>query len=205
MKYLTILLVILFLTACGENKLVSCLDDSEQAKKQLSLYSEVGGSTDEVLRAVRLDQKYGKCFIEKLDIHGEASLEQKAQIVLDFTSNTIEYAPDKKKASLSDIDRPGTRLPSRTVADGKGDCEDKAALAAVMLRALGLKTYIIVRPADFKGIGHVFLGVKANYETKLKCDGEYLIAFDPTLDNAKVGDEEFRLSEVKNASCTAIP
>ncbi|PKH86916.1 transglutaminase domain-containing protein [Colwellia sp. Bg11-28] len=204
MKYLTILLGILSLSACGENKLVSCLNDSEHAKTQLSLYSEEGGSTYEVIKAVRTDQNYGECFINKLDIPKEATIEQKAQIILDFTSNTIQYAPDKKKAKLSDIDRPGTRLPSRTVADGEGDCEDKAALSAVMLRQLGLKTYVIVRPADFKGIGHVFLGVKANYETKLKCDGEYVIAFDPTLDNAKVGDEEYGLTEVKNASCTKI-
>ncbi|WP_288985505.1 transglutaminase-like domain-containing protein [uncultured Pseudoalteromonas sp.] len=202
MKYLTIVFVTIFLSGCGENELVACLEDPNQAKEQLSLYSN--DSIEEVIEAVRADQKYGKCFIEKLDIPKEANLREKAQVVLDFTSGVIEYAPDKKEAKLTDIDRPGTRLPSRTIADGKGDCEDKAALSAVMLRELGFKTYVIVRPPEFDGIGHVFLGVKANYETKLKCGNEYVVAFDPTLNNAKVGDEEYGLSEVKNASCTSI-
>lgn len=204
MKYLTLLTGVLLLSACSENKLVSCLDDPEQAKEQLSLYSGEGKSLNDFISAVNKDQGYGECFIKELEIPKTATLKQKAQIVLDFTSGTIEYAPDKKRANLTDIDRPGTRLPSRTVADGKGDCEDKAALSAVMLRELGLKTYVVKRPASFKGIGHIFLGVKANYETKLKCGGEYVIAFDPTLENAKIGDEEYGLSEVENASCTVI-
>lgn len=204
MKYLTLLSGVLLLSACGENKLVSCLDDAGQAREQLSLNSGEGKSINDFMSAVNKDQSYGSCFIKELDIPETATLNEKAQIVLDFTSKTIKYAPDKKKGKSTDIDGPGTRLPSRTVADGKGDCEDKAALSAVMLRELGLKTYVINRPADFKGIGHIFLGIKANYETKVKCGGEYVIAFDPTLDNAKIGDEEYGLSEFKNASCTLI-
>ncbi|MFG7353446.1 transglutaminase-like domain-containing protein [Shewanella oncorhynchi] len=202
MKYLIIMFITIFLAGCGNNELVACLDDPNKAKEQLSLYSD--DSIKEVIDAVRTDQKYGQCFIEKLDIPKEASLREKAQVVLDFTSQVIEYAPDKEKAKLTDIDRPGTRLPSRTVADGKGDCEDKAALSAVMLRELGLKTYVIVRPPEFDGIGHVFLGVKVNVETKLRCGNEYVIAFDPTLSNANIGDEEYGLSDVKNVSCTSI-
>jgi hypothetical protein len=203
-KYLALLPVVLLLSACSENELVTCLDNPEQARKELSIYSGKGKDINDFMTAVNKDQHYGECFIRQLDIAKDANLKQKAQKVLDFTSGTIVYAADKKKADLTDIDRPGTRLPSRTVADGKGDCEDKAALSAVMLRELGVKTYVIERPANFKGIGHIFLGVKANYKTMLKCGGEYVIAFDPTLENAKIGDEEYGLSEVKNASCVEI-
>ncbi len=204
MKYLALLLVVLVLSACGENELVTCLDSPEQAREQLSIYSGKGKEINDFMTAVNKDQHYGECFIRELDIDKDVDLKQKAQKVLDFTSATIVYVADKEKADLTDIDRPGTRLPSRTVADGKGDCEDKAALSAVMLRELGLKTYVIKRPANSKGIGHIFLGVKANYETTLKCGGEYVISFDPTLENAKIGDEEYGLSEVKNASCIEI-
>gem|GEM_PF-7130290 len=202
MKYLVLLISLMSLSACGKPNLVSCLEDVEAAKKTFPLKTEKNGG--DIFKAVRADQKYGSCFIEKLKISRDAPLEKQAQAVLDYTSTIIVYEADKAEGFSDDLDRPGTRLPSRTVADGKGDCEDKSALAVVMLKELGFDTFVIKRPPIDKGLGHIFLGIRADYDTGLKCGDDFFIAFDPTLKGAKLGDKGDGLSKVKKFQCGRI-
>lgn len=204
MKVYILFVSILFLTACDKNDLVTCLDDIDEVKNTQSLNLRELNGSQQLIIAVNKDRKYGKCFIDNLDIPNDSTLYEKAQIVLDFTANEIEYAPDKLESEFDDIDAPGTRYPSRTVADGEGDCEDKAALAALMLKELGLKTYVIRRPPEFDGLGHIFLGIKSEDETMIRCAGENIVTFDPTLENAKIGAHEYGLSKNKNVTCSLI-
>lgn len=202
MKYFLLLTIVISLTACGKSNLSSCIEDLEKAKSSFPLESKSNGS--DIYEAINTDKKYGSCFIKQLSIKESSTIKEKAQAVLDYTSTIIKYVPDKKESLSTDIDRPGTRLPSRTVADGKGDCEDKAALAAVMLHELNIATFIIYRPPIDKGLGHIFLGIKTNYKTELKCGDEYFISFDPTIKEAKLGEKDAGLSIVKSFKCVEI-
>ncbi len=202
MKQFILFIILISLTACSKSDLSSCIEDLDKAKNSYSLKSKSDGS--DIYEAINTDQKYGSCFIKKLPIKKSDSMEKKIQAVLDYTSTTIKYVPDKKEALSDDINRPGTRLPSRTVADEEGDCEDKAALAAVMLRELNIAIFIIDRPPINKGLGHIFLGIKTNYNTGLKCGDDYFISFDPTIKKAKLGEEDAGLSIVKSFKCGKI-
>ena len=202
LKYLVLLISLISLSACGKPNLASCLEDVEAAKKTFPLKTEKNRA--EIFKAVKTDQKYGSCFVEKLKISRTDSLEKQAQAVLDYTSTTIVYEADKSEGFSDDLDRPGTRLPSRTVADGKGDCEDKSALAVVMLNELGFDTFVIKRPPIDKGLGHILLGIRADYDTGLQCGDDFFIAFDPTLKGAKLGDKGAGLSKVKKFQCGRI-
>ncbi|NOR57903.1 MAG: hypothetical protein GQ474_05200 [Sulfurimonas sp.] len=202
MKEFSLFIILISLAACSKSDLSSCIEDLDKARNSFSLESKNDGS--DMYKAINTDQKYGSCFIKKLSIKESASIKEKIQAVLDYTSTTIKYVPDKKEALSDDIDRPGTRLPSRTVADGEGDCEDKAALAAVMLRELNIATFIIERPPIDEGLGHIFLGIKTNYNTGLKCGDDYFISFDPTIKEAKLGEKDAGLSIVKSFKCGEI-
>ena len=202
LKHYLLFIILISFTACSKSDLSSCIEDLDKAKNSFPLQSKNNGS--DIYEAINTDKKYGSCFIKKLSIKESATIKEKAQAVLDYTSTTIKYAPDKQKAFSDDINRPGTRLPSRTVADGEGDCEDKAALAAVMLHELNIATFIIDRPAIDKGLGHIFLGIKTNYETGLKCGDENFISFDPTIREAKLGEKDKGLSMVKSFKCGKI-
>jgi hypothetical protein len=201
MLKLLILLVISF-GVYSQPNLASCIEDHQEAKNTLPLQTKDDGS--DLYIAVRQDQKYASCFIKKLAIPRTASPKEQAQAVLNYTSTIIKYEADMPEGKSSDLNRPGTKLPSRTVVDGKGDCEDKSVLAALMLNELGFDTFVIKRPPISNGIGHIFLGIRADYNTGLKCGDEFFLAFDPTIKGAKVGDKEDGLNQVKSFKCGRI-
>ena len=190
-RYLKILFgisILVLISGCGKEDLGVCIDDHIAARNSYPLVDDEDGRDKQA--AIQRDLKYGKCFVQKLGINREKTKIEMAQKVLDYTSTTIVYVKDQSNVSASSINRPGTRLPSRTVVDGKGDCEDKSVLAAVMLKELNIPTYIIHRPPIKHEVGHIFLGVVVDYKTQLTCGNVNLLAFDPTLKNAKLGDVE---------------
>lgn len=195
LKYLTLLLLTLPLLACGKPNLASCLENIEEARNSYPLKPKEKDS--DIIQAIDIDQKYAKCFVKRLGIQRSDPIRKQVQKILDYTSTDIIYEEDKKEALSDDLNRPGTKLPSRTVVDGKGDCEDKSALAAIMLNELGITTFLIKRQGINNGLGHIFLGIKADYNTDLKCADDYLIAFDPTIKGAKLGDREDGLKSFK--------
>ena len=66
LKYLVLLISLISLSACGKPNLASCLEDVEAAKKTFPLKTEKNRA--EIFKAVKTDQKYGSCFVEKLKI-----------------------------------------------------------------------------------------------------------------------------------------
>lgn len=202
MKYIILTILLIVVPADSMANMLDCLDDIQRIRNSLPLESKDDGS--DIYHAVHIDKKYAECFVRKLAISRNAPIKVQAQQVLDYTSTIIRYEADKDVASIHDLNRPGTRLPSRTIVDGKGDCEDKAALAALMLKELGIATFIVKRPPINNGLDHIFLGIGVDYDTGLKCGSASFEPFDPTLSNAKVGEFGAGFKQVKTFLCGRI-
>ena len=188
------------LTACSErneNELVNCIEHPAAAAQKSSL--DFGSHVlDEIEEVIRAEDHLASCFIEQLEIEPELSTEEKVQRVIDFTSNAIDYVPD-----TVEIGGIGTKFPSRTVVDGKGDCEDKSALTALLLKEIGIKTFVFKQSPTKDQIGHVWLAVPLpGYSTSITCGQRELVAIDPSKPNFVIGD--YRKSKGAKYQCREL-
>ena len=87
------------------------------------------------------------------------SLEEKAQLLLDFVHRTHVYDNSIEK------DRDYVRYPIETMVERNGDCEDAAILAAALMKSIGIEVALLYfPPLEGENGGHVALGVYGNFK-----------------------------------------
>jgi hypothetical protein len=73
---------------------------------------------------------------------------QRAEAVFDFVRDGVEYTPDIEQTGDEEFAQNADELATTIVEDGigEGDCEDMAVLLAVMYRAAGFRSAIMLLP-----------------------------------------------------------
>jgi hypothetical protein len=71
---------------------------------------------------------------------------QRAEAVFDFVSDRVEYTPDIEQTGNEEFAQNADELAATIVEDGRGegDCEDMAVLLAVMYKAAGFRSAIVL-------------------------------------------------------------
>ena len=117
----------------------------------------------------------------------------KMQFILDFVQKpNIEYAYDEKCDEIGNP-RDYARYPDETMYDGRGDCDCKAALAAVLFREAGYKT-AYVTTSNHAAIAVAFKNKGASElvsmaEQSLVTNDGYMYFFcETTGDGFRIGD-----------------
>lgn len=127
---------------------------------EVSALRNLNADLDGVNKAINESSELGECLVNELKISKTGTDIEKAQKVLDFISNNINYK----------IDVAGTRFPSKTIVDAEGDCEDMTALSGTLLKALDVQFYLIHRkPSDDGTLGHIYAGIPTDEYTRLGC------------------------------------
>lgn len=171
-----VLLFAVFLSACSysnEKAAQACLEKfpNEGARN-------VSSNLNGIQSAISKSTDIGACLAEKLDIDSYETDSLKAQAVLDFVSKVITYK----------VDTSGTKMPSKTLREREGDCEDYTALKGSVLHAASVDFYLIERPPFKNGeLGHVFLAIETQDHTGMECDNKNLLIVDGTDTAATVG------------------
>jgi hypothetical protein len=139
----------------------SCIDDAASASALKNLDSDLIS----VNKAIIDSSELGECLVSKLEIDNSGSDTEKAQRVLDFVKNNINYK----------VDQTGTRLPAKSIVDEEGDCEDMTALSGTLLKALDVDFYLIHKESSDDGtLGHIFAGIPTDEYTGLGCEDDNL-------------------------------
>lgn len=170
------LLCIALLTACSYNNeeaAQACLEEVSYDKTR-NVNSDLNG----IHSAIDNSTDLGACLVDKLDIEIYESDKLKAQAALDFVSEIITYK----------VDRTGTKMPSKTLREREGDCEDYTALTGSVLHSANIDFYLIERQPYRQGeLGHVFLAIETEDYTGMVCDEKNLLIVDGTDTAATVG------------------
>ena len=132
-------------------------------------------------------------YIDNVSRENNLSELERMQFILDFVQMpNIKYEYDEK---CDEIGNPTdyARFPDETLFDGRGDCDCKAALAAVMFREAGYKTAYLVTPSHaavavaFKSKSASELVDMAGQSVVTK-DGYMYFFCETTGDGFKIGD-----------------
>jgi predicted transglutaminase-like cysteine proteinase len=92
--------------------------------------------------------------------HAPANSEESlllADATLAFTQYAVRYQSDKEAHGATEY----WKYPIETLVDGKGDCEDSAALFTALTAAMGLDSLMILHLPS-AGDGHAFSGIAAD-------------------------------------------
>lgn len=151
-----------------------CIDDAAS----VSLLKNLSSDLISVNKAIIDSSELGECLVNKLNLDNPGSDTEKAQRVLDFVKENINYK----------VDQSGTRLPVKSIVDEKGDCEDMTALSGTLLKALDVDFYLINKESSGdSGLGHVYAGIKTDEKTGLTCGEDNLKVIDTSNKSAIVG------------------
>lgn len=178
------LLLICFSKSTKLEKAISCIEDKESTSALSNFNADLSG----VNRAINESSELGDCLVGKLALIKNGTDIDKAQSVLDFVSKSINYK----------VDVSGTRLPSKTIVDGEGDCEDMTALSGTLLKSLGVDFYLIERKALGQDkLGHIYTAIESDKYTGVTCGDVNLSVIDATDDEATVGIQNNNGSKFK--------
>ncbi|MBE0421764.1 transglutaminase domain-containing protein [Pseudoalteromonas nigrifaciens] len=174
----TLVVIILLFICFSKNtkleKAISCIEN----KEDISALSNFNADLSGVNRAINESSELGECLVDKLELLKTGTDIDKAQSVLDFVRNSISYK----------VDISGTRLPSKTIVDGEGDCEDMTALSGTLLKSLGVDFYLIERKALGQDkLGHIYAAIESDKYTGVTCGDVNLDVIDATDGQATVG------------------
>jgi len=151
-----------------------CISDTASVSALKNLSSDLIS----VNKAIIDSSELGECLVNKLNLDNPGSDTEKAQRVLDFVKENINYK----------VDLSGTRLPVKSLVDEVGDCEDMTALSGTLLKALDIDFYLIhKKPTSGGELGHVYAGIKTDENTGLDCEKVNLKVIDASNKSATVG------------------
>jgi hypothetical protein len=174
----SVLAVSLILGGCSEQtqlaKAKSCIGNQTEVSSLSNLSADLNG----VNKAINESSELGSCLVKELGLSSSGTNTEKAQRVLDFVKNNINYK----------VDQTGTRLPAKSIVDEEGDCEDMTALSGTLLKALDVDFYLIHKESSGdSGLGHVYAGIKTDEKTGLTCGEDNLKVIDASNKSAIVG------------------
>lgn len=187
----TIITIVLVLSFSGcDNKDITinvknvdlsiCLKDKIDSYKKIPSVSK-GSVTNSMLIVLKEDTEHIDCYLDELGISESTNKLQAVKQIHDYITIHQKYIYDKK-------DDDGVKYLSRYIADGGGDCEDKAMFALALMNRIGIKPYIIDVDKINGGIGHVALGLTDDFILKDKNYKQYILK-SYSNENDKTGEQ----------------
>ncbi len=123
--------------------------------------------------------------------NGLSSNEDKAQALLDFVHEHVQYRRDPEHNLISDY----WQFPVETISERLGDCEDSSYLYASLCRSLGIECCLIT----FEG--HIAVGVAGKFAgCKVQKDGTTYYLAETTDDGALIGE----YSDKESTTCYVL-
>tara|TARA_R110001583_G_scaffold193090_1_gene360705 strand:+ start:17111 stop:18133 length:1023 start_codon:yes stop_codon:yes gene_type:complete len=152
----------------------SCIENKAEVASLSNRSTDLGS----INKAINDSSELGECLINELELKQTGTDVEKTQSVLNFVKGNINYK----------VDETGTRLPSKTIIDAEGDCEDMTALSGTLLKSLGVNFYLIEREAMGQNkLGHIYAAIESDKYTGVTCGNVNLDVVDATDSKATVG------------------